>query len=107
MKKKSNKTNKQKPRKYLSDEKRKEPQEILIFQELAEEEMPGKEMERDQPKTLKTSADNGVTDAKGIPTGTATCLFQTRKWDLGSDSAGIHCLPICCALPTGPGPHRD
>lgn len=46
--------------------------------------MPGKEMERDQPKTLKTSADNGVTDAKGLPTGTPPASFRrgNRIWEV-------------------------
>lgn len=55
--------------------------------------------ELDRPKRLKTSEDNDVIDAKCLWVGIATCLFQMRKWNLGSDRAGTcysrsHCFMI-------------
>ena len=45
--------------------------EIPVFQEMVEEEMLVKEIELDQPKMLKISEDNRVTDAKGPQVGVA------------------------------------
>ena len=45
--------------------------EIPVFQEMVEEEMLVKEIELDQPKRLKISEDNRVTDAKGPQVGVA------------------------------------
>ena len=80
--------------------------EIPVFQEMVEEEMLVKEIELDQPKRLKISEDNRVTDAKGPQVGVAIWLFQRQKWNLGgsgtSSESGIHWSPRYAVLPAAP-----
>lgn len=65
-----------------------ELREIPIFQELAKESTPAKEVELEQPRSLKTSEDNNVIDAKGSRLG-LHLLLPDEEVDLGGARAGL------------------
>lgn len=65
-----------------------ELREIPIFQELAKENTPAKEVELEQPKRLKTSGEHDVIDAKGSLG--LHLLLPDEEVDLGGARAGAH-----------------
>lgn len=65
-----------------------ELREIPIFQELAKENTPAKEVELEKPKRLKTSGDSDVIDAKGFRLG-LHLLLPDEEVDLEGLGLGL------------------